>query len=252
MTPLALLPLAALLVSVRSLVSQASKRSLRQAVPRGRVRAATGPGATSSAETLGVRAARAREGRAARRGRAPLSSGAPATPRLARGSLGARDAALRSRIVSLSQGRVRPHRDGTPADAQALALRALCDARLGAREEALADLLRVRQDGDHEPGGGRPWSTSRRRCCSIAAVIPTPPSKSCGSSPSTADDRPAVIEAFGLVLLRLPLTARGDPRGQARDDPAGRSRRVPPGPARRSELGRMALEELVSRYPYGA
>jgi predicted Zn-dependent protease len=64
-----------------------------------------------------------------------------------------------------------------------------------------------------------------------------------------ADDRPAVIEAFGLITLRLPLSPGEVPENEREMVLLAGRGGYHMARARRSELGRMALEELVSRYP---
>ena len=135
-----------------------------------------------------------------------------------------------------------------PTEGQALALRALCDARLGAREAALEGLLRARKMGITSP--------------EVASVVtfqtavllnrlgdPDAAFETLRPFAIDADDRPAVIEAFGLIVLRLPFTPEELP-AEKREMVllAGRGG-YHMARARRSDLGRMALEELVSRHP---
>ena len=62
------------------------------------------------------------------------------------------------------------------------------------------------------------------------------------------DDRPAVIEAFGLMTLRLPLLPH-ELEAEKREMVLLAGRGGYQMARGRGELGRMALEELVSRYP---
>jgi tetratricopeptide (TPR) repeat protein len=135
-----------------------------------------------------------------------------------------------------------------PADGQARALLGLCRARLGEHEAALADLMKARGLGIS--------STEVRSVVSFQTGVllnrlgdPDAAFEVLRPFAIDADDRPAVIEAFGLITLRLPLLP-----GEVQEDKremvllAGRGG-YHMARARRSELGRMALEELVSRYP---
>ncbi len=134
-----------------------------------------------------------------------------------------------------------------PADGQARALLGLCRSRLGEREEALADLMKARELGI-------PAAEVRSVATFQAALLlnrlgdPDGAFELLRAFATDADDRPAVIEAFGLAMLRLPLM----PDELAEDM---RERVVLAGRggyhlARgRGAVGRMALEELVSRFP---
>ena len=135
-----------------------------------------------------------------------------------------------------------------PADGQVTALLGLCRARLGRHEDALRDLLKARKLGIA--------STEIRSVATFQTAVllnrlgdPDAAFDVLRPFAIDADDRPAVVEAFGLITLRLPLSP-----GEVPEDKremvllAGRGG-YHMARARTSEVGRMALEELVSRYP---
>jgi len=135
-----------------------------------------------------------------------------------------------------------------PSDGPALALLGLCRARAGEHEAALRDLLKARQLGI---GPAEIRSVAAFQTAVLLNRLGDPDAAFELLRPFAidADDRPAVIEAFGLVTLRRPLSPGEVP-------PADREMVLLAGRggyhmarARRSEIGRMALEELVSRYP---
>ncbi len=138
--------------------------------------------------------------------------------------------------------------EARPADGQPLALLGLCRARLGDERAALEDLLKARRLGI--------TSAQVRSVVTFQTAVllnrlgdPDGAFEVLRPFAVDGDDRPAVIEAFGLITLRLPLLP-----GEVAEDQremvllAGRGG-YHMARARRSEVGRMALEELVSRYP---
>jgi tetratricopeptide (TPR) repeat protein len=135
-----------------------------------------------------------------------------------------------------------------PRQPLVLAFEGLCEARLGRTAAALEHLLAAR-------ALGIPSAEVRSVASFQAATLllqggdPDGAFEILREFAMNADDRPAVIEAFGLALLRLrdePGRVPAEKRemillaGRAGYDLAL---------ARRGEVARMALEELVSRYP---
>jgi tetratricopeptide (TPR) repeat protein len=135
-----------------------------------------------------------------------------------------------------------------PADGVALALRALCDVSLGDYDAALEGLKAARALGVATPG-----------VRSVAAFQLALLVNRAGEHEAALEmlrglaeqgrDTPAVIEAFGLITLRLTLMP-------AEVAPTKRDMLVLAGRGgfhmargRRTQVGRIALEELVSRFP---
>jgi tetratricopeptide (TPR) repeat protein len=138
--------------------------------------------------------------------------------------------------------------EARPADGQARALRGLCQARLGNLKDALVDLMAARTLGIPTPAVR---SVAFFQTAVLLNKLGDPDGAFEVLRPLAVDgdDRPAVIEAYGLIMLRLPLM----PEEIAPDQRdmillAGRGG-YHMARARRSDIGRLALEELVSRYP---
>jgi Flp pilus assembly protein TadD len=135
-----------------------------------------------------------------------------------------------------------------PGDARALALLGLSRARTGQLQPALDPLMKARAIGIPEASIR---SVVNYQTAVLLNRLGDPDSAFEVLKPFAleSDDRPPVIEAFGLITLRLPLLP-----GQVPEDKremvllAGRGgyhmARVD-----RDQVGRLALEELVSRFP---
>ena len=134
-----------------------------------------------------------------------------------------------------------------PADGQARALLGLCRARLGEREAALQDLMKARSLGIPAPEV-RSVVTFQTAVLLNRLGDPDGAFEVLRPFATDADDRPAVIEAFGLITLRLPLTPEEIPEDKREMVLlAGRGGyQLARG---RGAFGKMALEELVSRFP---
>jgi tetratricopeptide (TPR) repeat protein len=135
-----------------------------------------------------------------------------------------------------------------PRQPLVLALAGLCEARLGRTGPALEHLLAARAIGIPSPEV-RPVASFQAATLLLQAGDPDGAFEILREFARSADDRPAVIEAFGLALLRL-RDAPGQVPVEKREMVllAGRAG-YDLALARRGELARMALEELVSRYP---
>jgi tetratricopeptide (TPR) repeat protein len=138
--------------------------------------------------------------------------------------------------------------EARPGDGQALSLLGLCRARLGEHQAALDTLMKARALGIP--------STEVRSVVSFQTAVllnrlgdPDGAFEVLRSFAIDADDRPAVIEAFGLITLRLPLLPGEVPEGKREMVLLAGRGGYHMARARRSSLGKMALEELVSRYP---
>jgi len=136
----------------------------------------------------------------------------------------------------------------TPRDGFPRALLGLSLARLGQHQQALAELRQAEALGIS--------NTEIRRAARLERALllnrlgnPDAAFEALGVLAKEGDDGPAVIEAFGLSLLRLPLLP----------DEVPAERRAPVllagrggyhmARGRRTAVGRMALEELTFRYP---
>lgn len=135
-----------------------------------------------------------------------------------------------------------------PQDGLVLALGGLCAAELGDKGSALAELLQARSLG-----------ISNREVLKVAsyrtAVLlletgdPDGAFEVLREFAQGADDRPPVIEAFGLAMLRLPLAPDGIPAEKREMILLAGRGGYHLARGRSSALGRLALEELVSRFP---
>lgn len=135
-----------------------------------------------------------------------------------------------------------------PDNGLALALLGLCSAQTGEHDEALAALMQARALGipNEEVASVADYQ---------AALLLNKAGDPDGAleilRPFARDgnDSPALIEAFGLVLLRLPLLP-GEIPAEKREMIllAGRAG-YHMSRGRRTAIGRLAVEELVSRYP---
>ncbi len=218
------------------------------ASPAGAPAAQTSQPAAASADVLAARAARARAA-------GQLDEAAQLYRRL----VTLKPSSLENRwalaTLLYDRGEFREARDqleritkARPADGQALALLGLCRERLGEYETALAVLMKARELGIDAPEV-RSVATFQTAALLNRLGDPDAAFEMLRPFAVDGDDRPVVIEAFGLIMLRLPLMP-----GEVPEDKhemvllAGRGG-YHMARARRSDIGRMALEELVSRYP---
>lgn len=134
-----------------------------------------------------------------------------------------------------------------PDDAVARALNGLCEFHMGRQEAALADLQRALALG--VPPGLE--STARLQSALLVNRLGNPDAALELLRPLAHQGQDAipVIQAFGLALLRMPLLPSEVPEDK-RDMVllAGRGA-YRMARTRRNDTGRLALEELVSRYP---
>ena len=135
-----------------------------------------------------------------------------------------------------------------PNDGTALALKGLCEAMLKDEQRAVGDLRRGIRLGIASP---QVKSTATFQAAILTNKLGDPEGafETLRQSAVDGDDRPTVIETFGLITLRLPLAPADIPAdrremvllaGRAGYDMAR---------ARRSANGRLAIDELASRYP---
>jgi tetratricopeptide (TPR) repeat protein len=142
----------------------------------------------------------------------------------------------------------RPVVAARPGDGLALALLGLSDAQIGEHEEALAALMKARVVGIPSPEVLAVVNYQAALLLNQAGD-PDGALEVLRKFAMDGDDSPGVIVAFGLATLRLPLLPAEIPEEkQEMVLLAGRvgyhmSR------ARRTSIGRLAAEELVSRYP---
>jgi Flp pilus assembly protein TadD len=135
-----------------------------------------------------------------------------------------------------------------PGDSQALALLGLCRAGVGENEAALEALMKARKLGIGSPAIR---SVAAFQTAVLLNRLGDPDGAFEVLRPFAVDgdDRPQVIEAFGLIMLRMPLLpGQVPPEKREMVLLAGRGG-YHMARARRTEIGRLALEELVSRYP---
>ena len=135
-----------------------------------------------------------------------------------------------------------------PSDGQVRALLGLCRARLGQPEAALQDLMKARRLGIASP---EIRSVATFQTAVLLNRLGDPDAAFDVLRPFAidADDRPAVVQAFGLITLRLPLSPDEVPEDKREMVLLAGRGGYHMARARASEVGRMALEELVSRYP---
>lgn len=135
-----------------------------------------------------------------------------------------------------------------PDDGMALALKGLCEAQLKNHDRALADLQKARRLGI----GTAP----------LEAVVTYQTARilnRLGNSDAAfevlrdfaiqSDDSPRVIEAFGLAVLRLPYLPEEIPAEKREMVVLAGRGGYHMARGRRTEAGRLAMEELVSRFP---
>ena len=135
-----------------------------------------------------------------------------------------------------------------PQDGTAVALKALCDVRLEDYDAAFADLQRARALGvpNAEVRAVAAFQLALLVNRSGAAEMA---SEMLRGLAVQGKDSPSVIEAFGLATLRMPLMPGEVPaEKQEMVRLAGRGA-YHMARGRRTAIGRMAFEELVSRYP---
>jgi tetratricopeptide (TPR) repeat protein len=135
-----------------------------------------------------------------------------------------------------------------PDDSLALALFGLCAARVGDHKDALAALMKARALGIPNP---EVVSVVNYQAAVLLnqAGDPDGALEILRKFAMDGDDSPPVIQAFGLFTLRLPLLP-GEIPPEKREMIllAGRAG-YHMARARRTAIGRLAVEELVSRYP---
>lgn len=135
-----------------------------------------------------------------------------------------------------------------PDDGGALALRGLCLSRLGQNVAALEALLRARTLGIPSPEV-RSVATFQTAVLLNHLGDPDAAFEILKPFALAGDDRPFVIEAFGLITLRLPWLPGAVPEsGKEMVVLAGRGG-YSLARGRADVVGRIAMEELVSRYP---
>jgi len=138
--------------------------------------------------------------------------------------------------------------DGHPEDSLALALKGLCESRLGLQEAALTDLQAALRIGIPHAAVA---SAARLDAALLVNRLGNPDAalNLLRDFAIRGEDQIPVIQAFGLALLRLPLLPSEVPE-EKRDMIllAGRGA-YRMNRARRTPTGRLALEELVSRFP---
>jgi tetratricopeptide (TPR) repeat protein len=135
-----------------------------------------------------------------------------------------------------------------PRDGQALALRGLCRLRLGEREAALEDLMAARALGIQT---AEVRSVATYNAAALLNALGDPDSAFEVLRPFAieGDDRPPVVELFGLITLRMPLLPGEVPEDKRDMVLLAGHGGYHQARVHRDELGRMALEELISRYP---
>lgn len=135
-----------------------------------------------------------------------------------------------------------------PENGTALALEGLSEVKLGNHERALAKLQSAFGLGIPNEG------VLKATALHIALLVnrlgnPDVAQRLLGSFAVAGDDSPPVILAFGLTLLRRPLMIEEiPPEDREVVMLAGRGA-YQMGRGRRTEVGRLALDELISRYP---
>lgn len=135
-----------------------------------------------------------------------------------------------------------------PKDGVVLAFVALCDFRLGAYDRALTELQQARNLGIGNPDVLRIASFHAALLLNRAGN-PDAAFEVLRNFAAKGDDNPAVLDALGLAMLRLPLLPQdipADKREMVRLAGRGGYHMAR---GRRTAVGRLALEELVSRYP---
>jgi tetratricopeptide (TPR) repeat protein len=135
-----------------------------------------------------------------------------------------------------------------PADGAALAVQGICEARLGNHDRALADLGRARalgiDDAEVHPMAAFHTAQLLNRAGSPEAAF-----EILRVFANQEIDNPSILVAFGLSVLRLrylPEELPADKRDMVLL--AGRAG-YHMARGRRTAIGRLAVEELVSRYP---
>lgn len=135
-----------------------------------------------------------------------------------------------------------------PTDGLALAMLGLCEASLNEDERAAADLRRAIDLGIGSP-------EVKSAATYQAAILTNKLGDPDGAFEllrvfgREEDDRPSVIAAFGLTLLRLPLTPAEIPAEKRELILLAGRAGYHMARARRSTVGYLAIEEMVSRFP---
>jgi predicted Zn-dependent protease len=135
-----------------------------------------------------------------------------------------------------------------PNNGAALALRGICEARLKNESQALTDLLNARQLGVEAPGLAS-VATLHTALLLNRSENPDAALQVLRRFTNQGNDSPAVITAFGLSLLRLKYLPEEIPEDKREMIVLAGRGGYEMARSRRTETGRMALEELVARYP---
>jgi len=135
-----------------------------------------------------------------------------------------------------------------PDDSLALALFGLCAAQVGDHEDALAALMKARVLGLPNP---EVLSVANFQAALLLNKVGDPDGalEILRKFGMDGDDSPPVIQAFGLVMLRLPLLPGEVPEEKKEMVLLAGRAGYHLSRSRRTAIGRLAVDELVSRYP---
>jgi tetratricopeptide (TPR) repeat protein len=138
--------------------------------------------------------------------------------------------------------------EARPKDALALALLGLCAVQVGNHEEALALLMKARAIGIPNADVG---SVASYQAALLLNRAGDPDGALEILRPFAMDgnDNPAAIDAFGLATLRLPMLPGEIPPDKRNMILLAGRAGYHMARARRTAIGRLAVDELVSRYP---
>jgi predicted Zn-dependent protease len=135
-----------------------------------------------------------------------------------------------------------------PGDAVAIALVALCDVQLMDYDTAFAGLQKARALGIASPAV-RPVAAFQYALLLNRSGSPDAAFEMLRGLAEQGKDTPAVIEAFGLITLRLRLMPGELAPGKREMIVLAGRGGYHMARGRRTAVGRLALEELVSRFP---
>lgn len=135
-----------------------------------------------------------------------------------------------------------------PTDGLAVALKALCDYKTKDYDEALAGLRKAHALGVPNPEVDRVAAFHAALLLNRAGNPDAAFEILKGFAEKGRDD-PPVIEAFGLFMLRMPRLPEEVPADQREMVRLAGRGGYHMARGRRTAVGRLALEELVSRYP---